>query len=292
MQIPDFSYHRPASIAEACELGRSLGREARYLAGGTELLVDLREKRRSIRHVIALRDIPDLGAIHLQDGLLRIGALATLEEVAESEEVRKAYPALREAALTIGSVQIRNRGTIGGNFCGAVPCADTPPICIAGGARLRIVGVEGERSIPAEEFFIAPRESALEPGELLAEVLIPAQPPASGASYQRFSLRHGSSLAVASAAARIVFAQRKIAEARVVLGAVAPVPLPAEACSALLAGAPPSEELFRRAAETAAAEARPITDIRGGEAFRRDLVEVLTLRALLEAAARAGEVPA
>lgn len=296
MEIPEFVYHRPATLAEACELGRTYGDEARFLAGGTELLVDLKQKRHSAGHMISLRDIPDLGLISLEGESLRIGAMATLEEVAASDVVQRIFPTLCEAVLTIGSVQIRNQATIGGNFCGAVPCADAPPICIAGEAQLRITGVDGERILPAEEFFIAPRASALQPGELLVEILIPFQPQNSGASYQRFSLRHGSSLAVASVAARIILEKeeekknrkdKRIADARVVLGAVAPTPLPTLDCMDLLAGQQPSEELYRRASKVAAEEAKPITDIRGSEDFRRSLVEVLTFRALREAAARA-----
>lgn len=290
MKVPEFTYHLPATLSEACELGRELGAEACYIAGGTDLLVDLKDGRRTTGHVVALRSIPELKQISSEDNLLRIGAMTTLSEIAESEDTGRVFPVLREAVLHIGSIQIRNQGTIGGNFCGAVPCADAPPVCIAGEAQLRIVGVEGERTLPAEEFFIAPREPALEPGELLVEVLIPRQPGNSGASYQRFSLRKGTALAVASVAVRIVMDGGKIADARVVLGSVAPVPLPASECAGLLEGEPPSEELFRRAAKAAAAEAEPITDIRGSEQFRRDLVEVLTFRALHEAGERAGGI--
>ncbi len=290
MKVPEFTYHLPATLSEACELGRELGDEACYIAGGTDVLVDLKDGRRTTGHVIALRAIAELKQINSEDTLLRIGAMTTLSEIAESEEVRLIFPVLREAVLHIGSVQIRNQGTIGGNFCGAVPCADAPPVCIAGEAQLRIVGVEGERTLPAEEFFVAPRESALEPGELLVEVLIPRQPGNSGASYQRFSLRKGTALAVASVAARIVMDGGKIAAARIVLGSVAPVPLPSAGCAGLLEGDPPSDELFRSVAKAAAADAKPITDIRGSEQFRRDLVEVLTFRALQEAGTRAGEI--
>lgn len=287
MRVPEFKYYLPATLTEACELGRELGDGACYIAGGTDLLVDLKDGRRTTSHVIALRSIPGLGEITSDDDYLRIGAMTTLTEVAESEEVLKVFPVLREAVLHIGSVQIRNQGTIGGNFCGAVPCADAPPVCIAGEARLKIEGVNGERIVAAQEFFVAPREPALEPGELLTEVLIPHQPGDSGASYQRFSLRKGTALAVASVAARIVLDGGKIAGARVVLGSVAPVPLPAVECAGIVEGEEPSDELFKDAARATASEARPITDIRGSEQFRRDLVEVLTFRALREAAVRA-----
>lgn len=287
MEIPEFTYHRPETLTEACKLGRIHGDTVRYLAGGTELLVDLKEGFDSAGHLISLGGIPNIEHIVIDDQFLRIGAMSTLEDIATSEEVIQVFPALREAVLAIGSVQIRTRGTIGGNFCGAVPCADTPPVCICGESELKIVSEDSERTIPAEEFFLSPRRSVLEPGELLVEISIPLQPANSGVSYKRFSLRHGSSLAVASSAARIVLDGTQISDARVVLGAVAPVPLLAVDCMGFLGGESPSEDIFRQASKTAASEAKPITDIRGSEDFRRDLVEVLTFRALLDAATRA-----
>jgi carbon-monoxide dehydrogenase medium subunit len=288
METAELIYHRPATLAEAFELGRVHHDDGRYMAGGTELVVDLNQGRYPVRHLIALGDIPALDSIRLDGDCLAVGAMVRLEDIVRSDVVRGSYPALGEAVSAIGSLQIRNQGTIGGNFCGGVPCADAPPICIAGGAQLRIAGPEGERDLAAREFFFAPREIALEPGELLTEIRIPNQPESSGASYQRFSLRHGSALAVASAAARIVLQDDRIADALVVLGAVAPIPLPAVKCSGLLIGEQPSAELFERAARDAAAEAQPITDIRGSESFRRSLVEVLTIRALHKATERAG----
>ncbi len=290
METPEFTYHRPTTLAEACELGRTLGEQVCYLAGGTDLFVDLKQKRRSARHVISLATVPGMDGIVIDGESLRIGAMTSLTDVARSQEVQKAFPALSEAVSTIGSEQIRNQGTIGGNFCGAVPCADSPPVCIAGEAVLRISNGTDERTLPAEVFFSSPRVNALAPGEVLLEITIPAQPAHSGVSYQRFSLRHGSALAVASVAARLVLDGEKIGDARVVLGAVAPVPLLATGCAGELTGKVPSEDLFRAAAAAAAKEARPITDIRGSEEYRRDIVEVLTFRALQEAVVRAGGV--
>ena len=287
MEICDYTYHRPKSLAAACELGRTFGSEGRYLAGGTELIVDLKNKRDRADHVISLQDVTELKEIYQAGDVLHIGALATLSEVAEATAVRAAFPVLREAVLSMGGVQIRNQGTIGGNFCRAVPCADTPPICIAAGARLQIIGAETERTIPAEDFFLGPRQTVLQPDEILVEIQIPAQPQTSGASYQRFSLRRGLALAVASVAAVVDLEDKKISAARVVLGSVAPVPLLAMECSQLLVGQVPTDDLFRRISACAAAAAQPITDLRGSEAYRRELIEVLTLRALTKAATRA-----
>lgn len=287
MEVCDYTYHRPTTLAAACDLGRTFGAEGRYLAGGTELLVDLKNKRDTAEHVISLQDVSELKQIKQADGVLYIGAMATLSEVAESAHVQQIFPPLGEAVLSMAGVQIRNQGTIGGNFCRAVPCADTPPICIGAGARLRIVGAEAERFVPAESFFVGPRQTVLQTDEILAEIQIPAQPPGSGASYQRFSLRGGSSLAVAAVAVRLVLNGNQIEEARVVLNAVAPLPLVAVECAEVLAGQKPSDELFAQAGEIAAQEAKPISDLRGSEEFRRELVAVLTSRALTEATARA-----
>jgi carbon-monoxide dehydrogenase medium subunit len=288
VELGEFTYHRPNSLAEACELGRIHGNKARYLAGGTELLVDLRQKRDAAEHLIALRGIDALKQIRVDGEALHLGALVTLSEITESPEVREVFPALRETALKMGGVQIRSQGTIGGNFSRAVPCADTPPICIAGEAQVRLVRGESERTLAAETFFVGARETVLERGEVLAEIVIPRQPAASGASYQRFSLRRGSALAVAAVAARVVLDGGKISDARLVLGAVAPVPLSVEEAAGSLMGQVPSAELLAAAAKMAAASAEPISDLRGSDAFRRDLVAVLTVRALREAISRAG----
>lgn len=291
MELGEFTYHRPNSLAEACELGRIHGNKARFLAGGTELLVDLRQRRDTAAHLIALRGIDELKQVRADEEALHLGALVTLTEIAESPEVGEVFPALREAVLKMGGEQVRNQGTIGGNFSRAVPCADTPPICIAGEARVRLVRGDSERTLAAETFFVGARKTVLAPGEVLAEIVIPRQPSHSGASYQRFSLRRGSALAVAAVAARVVLDGEKISDARLVLGAVAPVPLSVADGARSLVGHVPSAVLLAAAAKAAAAAAQPISDLRGSEAFRRDLVEVLTVRALVEAISRAGGVP-
>ncbi len=286
MEICDFAFHRPTSLAEATELGLRFGPNARFLAGGTELLPDLKQHKDETQHLIDLRSLDSLRSIRIEGEKLRIGATATLSEIEESPQVLETFPALAEAIRTMAAVQIRNRGTIGGNFCGGVPSADTPPICIAAGAEVRIVDPKGERSLPAESFFLGPRRVALEPGELLAEIRIPVPPEGSGASYQRFALRKATALAVVGVAARIDLAGGKILYARLALGAVAPVPLLAS-CAERLRGERPSEEIYAEVADAAAEEARPIADLRGTLEFRRDLVRVLTVRALRAAVSRA-----
>jgi len=284
-----FTVHRPTSVAGALDLGLRLGSEAAWLAGGTELLPDYRRGREQARHLIALAGVPGLRGIRLDGATLRIGALTTVAEVAASPLVRRRLPALAEAAAALGSPQIRALATIGGNFCRAVPCADTPPVALVAGARLSIAGPHGERELDLPSFFLGPRQTALATAELLLEVIIPEQPAASGVSYQRFARRRGPALAVAAVAARVSLDGDSIAEARFGLGAVSPVPCGAPQAEALLAGRRPSDELFVRAGAAAAEASRPISDVRGTAAFRRYLVEVLARRALAEAVARARE---
>ena len=287
MVMPDFTYLRPGSLAEAFAFATDLGADAAFIAGGTELIPDFQRERESARHLIALDSIGELSGIVDVQGTLRIGALTTVAEVAASPLVRSRLVVLADAARAIGSAQIRSLATIGGNFCRAVACADTPPAAIAGGARVHLVGASGTREMAAEEFFLGPRRTVLAPGEVLAAISIPPQHAGSGSSYQRFSRRKGSSLAVAAVAARLTLARGLLKGARLALGAVGPVPLLVKRAADLLEGEPPSADLFAAAAALCADVALPITDVRGSADFRRTLVRVLARRALHEAAARA-----
>ncbi len=292
MEIPALQYHRPASLQQACELGARLGAAARYLAGGTDLLVDLKQRRVQLQHVVSLASIAELRNVSVSDQGLHIGALVSLSEVADSEHVRRHAPALAEAILTMAAVQIRNRATIGGNFCAAVPCADTPPVCIAYGASVRLVSASGDRTVSADAFFLTPRRSVLEPGEVLAEVLLPVHKPGRGAAYARFSRRRSMSLAVAAVAACVDLQGNVVRDARIAMTSVAPTPFLASEAGAVLRGKAASSELVAKAARSAGAEARPISDLRGSAEYRRDLVEVLTTRALTVAIERARTNPA
>lgn len=287
MTIAAIIYHRPATLAEACALGRRHGRDAAFLAGGTELIPDYQRDRETARQLIALDTIRELRGISEENGLVRIGALTSIAEVTASPLIRARFPALSDAARAIGSPQIRSMATIGGNFCRAVPCADTPPPAIVYAARVRLVGTQGTRELAAEEFFTGARRTALEPGEVLVEIVLPVQPPHSGASYQRFARRRGPALAVAAVAAQVTIERGKITGARIALGAVAPTPIVAARAAALIDGHAPSDELFEQAGVLCAQDALPISDVRGSADYRKELVGVLARRALHEAVARA-----
>jgi carbon-monoxide dehydrogenase medium subunit len=290
MAMPDFTYLRPVSLAEACALASRLGGDATFIAGGTEVIPDFHREREAARNLIALDRLGELRGIASEKGELRIGALATVAEVAASALVRGRLVALADAARAIGSAQIRSLATIGGNFCRAVACADTPPAAIVGDARVHLVGTQGERDVAAEAFFLGPRRTVLAPGEVLVTIILPAQPAGSGSSYQRFSRRKGAALAVAAVAVRVTLANGRITGSRITLGAVSPVPLLVTHAAAVLEGERPSSALFAKAAALCAEAALPITDVRGSADFRRELVSVLARRALDEAVARATEV--
>ncbi|MFI5245095.1 MAG: FAD binding domain-containing protein [Gemmatimonadales bacterium] len=287
--MPDFTYVRPATLADACALAGRMGGDAAFMAGGTELIPDFQRGRETARQLIALDHFAELRGIAIDHGALRIGALTTVADVAASALVRGRLAALADAARAIGSAQIRSLATIGGNFCRAVACADTPPAAIAGDARVHIAGAHGTREMPAVEFFLGPRRTVLAQGEVLVAISLPERPAASGSSYQRFSRRKGASLAVAAVAVRVTLVEGRITGARIALGAVSPVPMLVPRASSMLEGERPSAALFSKAAAVCADEALPITDVRGTADFRRHLVSVLAGRALSEAAARAAQ---
>ena len=285
----DFRYHRPTNVSDACALAKELGGHAAFLAGGTELVPDYQRGRESATDLIALGDIAALRGISVTHGMLRIGSLTTVAELARSPLVQRWLPALSEAARSLGSPQIRSRATVGGNFCRAVSCADLPPPALIADATLHIASPDGTRDVPAAKFFVDSRRTVLAPGELLVAVDLGTLPRTSGTSFERFGLRRGMSLAVASVAARIDLDDGRIVAARAALGAVAPTPLLVGDVEPPLLGERPSAALFARAARACVSAARPISDIRGSAEFRREIVEVLARRAFERAAARASE---
>jgi carbon-monoxide dehydrogenase medium subunit len=289
MILPEFDYHRPETVDEACALLAELGSVARVIAGGTDLLVDLKREFAKADHLVTLRGIPELTSIEKDaGGTLKLGPMVTPNEVGHSQLVRESHLPLSEAALTMAAYQIRNRATIGGNLVSGVPSADMPPMLIALGSRLELASPAGRREIPLEEFFKGPRETQLGDSEILTKIIVPPPPEGSGAFYIKHSLRDASALAVVGVAACVEVDGGVCTKARIVLGAVAPTPLLAEKASTSLAGNRPGGKLIEEVAEAAAGEARPISDLRGSAEYRRELVRVLTVRSLKAAFERAG----
>ncbi len=291
MHIPDIRLHEPHTIAEACELLNKYCDISRILAGGTDLLVDLKQGRiTGIEHLISLRNIEGLGAVEETKDKIRIGALVTLNQASRDKIVRKLFPALVDTLHSMAAYPVRNMATVVGNIAGAVPSSDLAPFFIVSGGEAVLSTGESERLVKVEDYILGPRETVCGDYEILTHLLIPKPPPRTGMSYQKFMLRGTNALAVAGVAARLTLtggAMGKISESCIAMTAVAPKPLIAHEACTFLEGKQPSKDLFKEAAKLSRAAARPITDIRGTEKYRCELVEVLTVRALEEALARA-----
>lgn len=288
-----FAHFSPKSLDEALDTFRREGEGGRPIAGGTDLVVQLKEGGHKFpypRYLVSLRRLPELKVLEWREGEgLRLGAGLTMSEVVESALVRERYPALVDGAGIVGSLQTMNMATIGGNACNAAPSADTAPPLLALEARARIVGPEGERVLPVEQFWLGPGRTVLRPGELLVEFLLPPPAPRSAAVYRRHTPRKQMDIAVVGVAVAVELDGdgRALKRARIALGAVAPTPIRARRAEAALEGQAPTPEAIARAAALAREEATPISDVRGSAAFRRHLVEVVTERLLHEAIERA-----
>lgn len=290
MPMPAFQLHEPTTLDAASDLlGRHRGK-ARILAGGTDLLTDLRYGRvTGVEHLILLRGIDGLRSIEETPGGYRFGSLVTPNELARDVRVREKFPAIAEAAGQMAAYPIRNMATLGGNIAGAVPCSDLAPPFIVVGAEAVLRKGESGRRIRLQDFFLGPRRTVCSPDEILTHLTVPHPSPRSGTSYQRFSLRGANAVAVASVAAMLQLSPGgAITDCRVALGAVAPIPDVATRTCAFLLGKEPAVAVLAEAAKIARSEARPQSDVRGSKEYRHELVEVLARRALAQAAQRAG----
>jgi carbon-monoxide dehydrogenase medium subunit len=274
-----FDYTAPATLDEALRLYAE-NPKALLLAGGTDLLVQMRAGRKQAALVIDVKKVPELNALQYDEEGLTLGAAVACHRVYGSEVVRKHVPSLAETASIIGGTQIQGRASIGGNLCNAAPSADTIPLLIALGAQCKIASATGKRTLPAEDFCVAPGRNSLAPGELLVSLQIPAAPAQSGAHYLRFIPRNEMDIAVAGAGVGVVIASGSFQSARIALASVAPTPVFAKAAGDSLIGKPVNDESIAAAAELAREAASPITDMRGTADYRRHLCAVLTRRAL------------
>jgi carbon-monoxide dehydrogenase medium subunit len=283
-----FAYETARTLDEAVALLTRLGPETKLLAGGTDLLPQIKEHVIEPRNVLALGRIPEMEMLEqTPDGGLCIGALVRMRTIERSPLVMGRYEALAQGAKLVGSIQIRNLATVGGNICNAAPSADAVPAMIAFGADAVIAGPGGRRTLPLEKVFLGPRRTALEPGELLVEVRLPAPPPHTGSHYLRHTPRMEMDIAVAGSGAVVTLDGDRIADARICLASVAPVPLRASSAEAILRGAPATDATISSAAAAAAQDCTPISDVRGSADYRRHLVSVLTERVLRAAIAQA-----
>ena len=268
------------------------GSKARVLVGGTDVLVQLRSGRYRIDRLVDIKRIPEMNELTCSEsGGLTLGAAVPCYRIYEDQTIQRMYPGLVDAAFIIGGIQIQDRASVGGNLCNASPSGDTIPALIALGATCIIEGPKGRRTLPVEEFCLAPGKNALDDGELLVALKFSPPVPASGAHYLRFIPRNEMDIAVVGAGAWVVLDgdRQRIKSARIALAAVGPTPIFAREAGDLLADRGANEESIEAAAEAAKAAVRPIDDMRGTVRQRVHLTGVLTKRALREAISRAKE---
>ncbi len=285
-----FDFVSPSSIEEAVKTLASSGDQARILAGGTDMLVQMRAGRRTAPLVVDIKGIPELNVLSYDAAKgLTLGAAVPCYQIYQNETLAAAYPGLIDAAAMIGGIQIQGRATIGGNICNAAPSGDAIPAVIALGGVCNIAGPNGNREMLAEDFCTAPGRNALENGEILVSISIPAPQPNSGANYQRFIPRNEMDIAVAGvgSAVQLDASGQNFVSARISLASVAPTPVFAKEAGDSLAGKAVSEEAIQQASELAQAAAKPISDMRGTIRQRTHLIGVLTRRTLNNAIERA-----
>jgi carbon-monoxide dehydrogenase medium subunit len=282
MLLPKFDYHEPLTINEACGVMAELDEKARPLAGGTDLIVNMKKGVLTPEHLVSLSRIVELRQIRISDDQVRIGALTTADELAESEEIGKTLTALATGAGNLGSPLIRNLATIAGNLVTARPAADLPPPLMVYGAEIILRSSSGKRSVPVDDFFTGPGETVIKSDEILTEVVVPKTPPRSGAGYIKLGVRQALEISLVNVAAYFALDDKNgsIQDAKIVLGAVAPAPIRAPSAEKVLIGERPGDILFAKAGEAAAKDSKPIDDYRGSAAYRKAMVEVLTRRTL------------
>jgi CO/xanthine dehydrogenase FAD-binding subunit len=277
-------YCAPETLDELFSLLGGPG--TRVFAGGTDVLVAMKEKGLAVNTLVDLKRVRDLnGIMPLNGSGLAIGATTSLHDIETSPIVNEQWPVLCESVGTIGSFQIRNRGTIGGNLANASPAADSTPALIVLDSQFELLSAKGSRVVPADEFFLGPGQCVLQDGEILRRVIVPTPKPNTHSVYIKFGPRNAMDIAIVGVAVSLRLADDgRCVDARVALASVAPVPLRAHKTETVLVGEL-SENCINQAAETAAGEARPIDDIRGSAKYRKHLVKVLLRQAVRQAIA-------
>jgi CO/xanthine dehydrogenase FAD-binding subunit len=284
-------YARPRSVDEAVQLLAGAGDAGRPLAGGTDVIVQVREGRRpQVQLLVDVKHLPETTELVFdQQRGLRIGAAVPCWRIYENETIQRLYPALVDSTALIGGTAIQGRASLGGNLCNASPAADSIPTLIALDGSALIAGPEGQRRVPVAEFCIAPGRTVLQEGEFLVALDFPVPAPHSGARFLRFIPRNEMDIAVVNAASWVQLdaGGQRIEAARIAVGAVAPTPLYVEAAGQSLVGKEPGEAAYAAAGALAQAAAKPIFDMRGTVGQRKHLVGVLVKRTLEGAVARA-----
>lgn len=284
-----FGYVTAKDAAHAVALLGEYGARAKILAGGTDLLVELKSLAENPEIIVDVSRVDELKDIRIVDEELRIGALVTHSEIMRSPIILSSFPALADAAHTIGAMQTRNLGTLGGNLMTCVPSMDSGPTLMALDAKVTSASSRGHSQMPLADLFVGPRKTSLKPDELLTEIVIPKENLGKPAAFQKFGLRKGQALALVNAAAAFWVDAKKnsFVQPRIALGAVAPTVMRAVRAEAFLDGKTITGEVMAEAGRIAATEAKPISDFRASADYRRDLIAVLTKRVLENAYALA-----
>lgn len=288
MKPPPFEYHAPSTTLEALQVLSQVGSDGKVLAGGQSLMPLLNLRLARPAHIVDINALqPEIGQIRADNGGLAIGAMTRQRAAERSSLIAERCPLLAEALPLIGHIQIRNRGTIGGSLAHADPASELPAVAVVLNAELVARSARGERTIPAEGFFVSFLTTALEPDELLVEVRLPGWPEGAGWAYQEVSRRHGDFAMVGVAALVRLNGNGSIAEARLGYTGAAPSPVRAREAEQALNGQQPSAESFAAAAELAANTLDPVGDVHAPAAYRLHVARVLTRRALQTAVSRA-----
>lgn len=283
-RLPEFQYFAPKSLGEACSILQEHDGTAKVMAGGTDLLVKMKHRATAPKYVIGLKNVPGLDSITYSDSEgLRVGSLVTHQSIADNSIIRERFGALASACSKIGTPQVRNMGTIGGNLCNAAPSADSAPPLIAHRAMVRLVSPDGERFVPLEEFFTGPGNTVLASNEILTEIQVPSSP--NRGVYLKLPARTAVDIAAVGVAALITLDSKGeiCRDARIVLGAVSPTPMRAKKAERAIKGKEVTDSLIEKAAQLASEEARPLSDVRSSAYYRTEMVRVFTKQAIRQA---------
>lgn len=274
-----FTYLWPTTLKEAFSLLASHGEKAKLIAGGTDVMVWIKTMPEAPEFLVALKHIPELTHI-ATNGSFRIGSCTTLTEIARNPVIREQLPVLIDAVENIGSVQVRNVGTIGGNICNAAPSADTGVALLTLGAKVRIVSAAGEKTVALEDFFLGPNKTIVAPGEIVAEFLIPQPQPHTGSAYWKHTRRKALQLPLIGIAVALSFGDDLLTckDAKIALGVAAPTPMRVKEAEKILIGGKIDDALLHQAGQAAAKESRVRDSIRCAAWYRRDMIEVYVRR--------------
>ena len=287
--MKNFDYRMPKSLDEVSNILEHSELQPRFLAGGTDLVVAMRNHRLQPGLVIDTKRVHELNELSFDDHVMTLGASVTCRTLCQDAQVSRSFPALIDCATLIGGTQTQGRATLGGNLCNAAPSADTVPVLIVLSALANICGPDGFREVPVEQFCTGPGKTVLGPKDILVSLRVPLPRDREGARFLRFIPRKDMDIAIANAAANVVVSNNgdEFRKARIAIGAVGPTPLHVSDAAQKLSGQPVSDAVIARAASTAREAARPISDMRGTVDQRKHLTEVLVRRALNGALERA-----